>query len=343
MSDQADTTPLDPPPAPRPRRLLRSPDDRVLGGVSGGLGAYFRVDPVVFRIGFAVTVFFGGAGALAYLAALVFVPKDDGAGSPVPGRFGGRRALKVLGIAALVLAGISVAGLLFAASGYAAAAGAGEVVAGAVILLGVALVVAALRGGLRRAALPVAALAVTLALPAALVAAADIDAEGGIGERTHRPQTVAAIPADGFRLGMGELFVDLRDLPWKRGDRIALDVRLGVGEVTVMVPEDVCVEATARLGVGEADVLGDISGGVEVDHVVRPKEGDAPRLIVRGDVGIGEFVVSHNRFADRHFDGPDYGDERRLRPRDHGADIDSGASEIGDGATRRHADAACAA
>ena len=37
----------------RPRRLTRSSSDRVLVGVAGGLGRYFGVDPVIFRIGFA--------------------------------------------------------------------------------------------------------------------------------------------------------------------------------------------------------------------------------------------------------------------------------------------------
>jgi len=65
MSDHDDTTPFPAPSDPRPRRLLRSSGDRVLGGVAGGLGAYFRVDPVVFRIGFAVSLLFGGVGGLA--------------------------------------------------------------------------------------------------------------------------------------------------------------------------------------------------------------------------------------------------------------------------------------
>ena len=38
----------------------------MLGGVAGGLAEYFRVDPVIFRIGFGVTLFFGGLGALIY-------------------------------------------------------------------------------------------------------------------------------------------------------------------------------------------------------------------------------------------------------------------------------------
>ena len=76
MTDQ-DTTqvmpPADPPPEPQPegtKRLLRSRSDRMLGGVAGGLGDYFRVDPVIFRIGFGVTLFFGGLGAL-------HLPRDD--------------------------------------------------------------------------------------------------------------------------------------------------------------------------------------------------------------------------------------------------------------------------
>ena len=34
-----------------PRRLTRSRGDRIIGGVCGGLGRYFNVDPLLFRIG----------------------------------------------------------------------------------------------------------------------------------------------------------------------------------------------------------------------------------------------------------------------------------------------------
>ena len=58
------------------KRLTRSTSDKKLGGVAGGLGEYFSVDPIVFRVGFAVATVFTGAGALAYLALLAFVPSD---------------------------------------------------------------------------------------------------------------------------------------------------------------------------------------------------------------------------------------------------------------------------
>jgi phage shock protein C len=64
----------------RPRRLTRSTTERKLGGVAGGLAEYFGVDPNVVRLGFIVSLAFGGAGFFAYLAALAFVPADDAMG-----------------------------------------------------------------------------------------------------------------------------------------------------------------------------------------------------------------------------------------------------------------------
>jgi phage shock protein PspC (stress-responsive transcriptional regulator)/FtsH-binding integral membrane protein len=69
--------PPPPPPTEPPRVLRRSRTDRVAAGVSGGLGRYFGVDPVLFRVLFATSAFFGGAGLLAYLLAWVAIP-DEG-------------------------------------------------------------------------------------------------------------------------------------------------------------------------------------------------------------------------------------------------------------------------
>lgn len=62
--------------AKRKRRLYRDPDHRVLGGVCGGLSAYFAMDPVILRIIFAVLFFVtSGAAMLAYLVLWIAVPK----------------------------------------------------------------------------------------------------------------------------------------------------------------------------------------------------------------------------------------------------------------------------
>ena len=63
-------------PTSRPGHLTRSTSDKQIAGVAGGLAAYFGVDPLLVRVGFAVSILFSGAGLIAYLALLAFVPAD---------------------------------------------------------------------------------------------------------------------------------------------------------------------------------------------------------------------------------------------------------------------------
>lgn len=64
-----------PAPSDGARRLRRSRTQRVGAGVAGGLGEYFGLDPVLFRVLFATAAFFGGAGILAYLLAWAAIPE----------------------------------------------------------------------------------------------------------------------------------------------------------------------------------------------------------------------------------------------------------------------------
>jgi phage shock protein C len=57
--------------------LARTRDGRIVAGVCSGLGAYFGIDANLIRLILAViTVFTGGFGALAYLAAWVVIPEE---------------------------------------------------------------------------------------------------------------------------------------------------------------------------------------------------------------------------------------------------------------------------
>ena len=84
----------DPPPeqpaervlAPPVRRLVRSTDDRMLGGVAAGIADYFSIDPLLVRLGFVVTAFFGGIGVLAYIVGWIAIPTDLPAQEPKPRR-----------------------------------------------------------------------------------------------------------------------------------------------------------------------------------------------------------------------------------------------------------------
>lgn len=57
------------------RRLYRSRTDRMLGGVAGGLGDYFDVDPVLVRLAW-VALAFAGIGVIAYIVAWIVVPQE---------------------------------------------------------------------------------------------------------------------------------------------------------------------------------------------------------------------------------------------------------------------------
>jgi phage shock protein PspC (stress-responsive transcriptional regulator) len=86
----------DQPQQPAPvRTLRRSETDRVAAGLAGGMGEYFGVDPVIFRVLFATTAFFGGAGILAYLIAWAVIPERSQANAPIDRFVAGMRRRKV--------------------------------------------------------------------------------------------------------------------------------------------------------------------------------------------------------------------------------------------------------
>jgi phage shock protein PspC (stress-responsive transcriptional regulator) len=330
MSDlPTDPQPERPEPTASPRKLTRSTQDRVIGGVAGGLGRYFGVDPLAFRIGFVILSFAGAFGLLAYVVCLAFMPPDDPDAPPRPGlvRFAGLALLAgaalfvlaprwfwgpeipALAVAALViyllvralregdgsraaaklalgvaLAALAVAGFVGAAAG--TALGGGILVAGLVIACGVALVGGAFRGGARWLAVP----ALVLAIPLGVVAAADLDLSGSWGERTFRPASAAEL-GRGYEIGAGRMTVDLSDVKFPPG-RTDLPLKLGVGEVQVLVPRDLCVTTDAHVGVGAIYGGEDTQDGVDVD--VADRRSVAPgtaQLRVIGDLGIGALRI----------------------------------------------------
>ena len=339
-----------------PRRLTRSSSDKLIGGVAGGLGRYFGIDPILFRIAFVVLTFAGGVGALAYIGLLAFVPADDGSQL-----FGKRRDVNLIGavvlgllvvlllsgpvfflgpvlvpLAFLVLVGVllwraagggsmrgdpariaarlAIALLIgiAALSGFiavfvAAALGGGTVLAALAVAAGVALVATAFVGGARWLIAP----ALVLVLPLAIVAAADIDVKGGVGHREYRPATMAEVH-DSYRVGVGDLVVDLRDvdLPAGRTD-VQLDV--GVGGAVVRVPDNACVSSDVEIGAGAARVLNRGNDGVDVAYASgSTPTGDAPQVHVNADIGVGGLEV-------RRGDGPDWDWDDRFEDSDEAA------------------------
>jgi phage shock protein PspC (stress-responsive transcriptional regulator) len=105
------------PPPGAPRRLTRSTQRKVVAGVAGGLGEYTGVDPVLFRVLFAVLTLFGGSGILLYAVCWLFLPADDQPMSPAEsligrGTSGSSRSRDVAIAVGLIAAGLVLAGVL---------------------------------------------------------------------------------------------------------------------------------------------------------------------------------------------------------------------------------------
>jgi phage shock protein PspC (stress-responsive transcriptional regulator) len=61
--------------SPRYHRMYRDPDHRIIGGVCAGIGAYWRVDPLIIRIIFLALILAGGLGVLIYLILYIVLPE----------------------------------------------------------------------------------------------------------------------------------------------------------------------------------------------------------------------------------------------------------------------------
>lgn len=61
-----------------PRALRRSSEGRLLLGICAGLGRHTGIDPVVFRVAFAVLLFGSGIGLFLYIAAFLLMKEPSG-------------------------------------------------------------------------------------------------------------------------------------------------------------------------------------------------------------------------------------------------------------------------
>ncbi len=59
------------------KRLYKSRDNKVIAGVMGGLGEYFEVDPVLFRVAYIIISVFTAVfpGIIAYIFMAMVMPK----------------------------------------------------------------------------------------------------------------------------------------------------------------------------------------------------------------------------------------------------------------------------
>jgi hypothetical protein len=137
------------------------------------------------------------------------------------------------------------------------------------------------------------ALGIVGTMVAGTLATIDVPLRGGIGDRRYHPSAIESVRRE-YRLGIGDLRVDLSDLPITATTRdIDVDVRVGIGQARVIVPDGVTLDLEGHSGAGAVHLLGRDQNGVDADDAVRvaaPREG-APVVHVDARAGLGAVIV----------------------------------------------------
>jgi phage shock protein C len=76
---------------PEARQLRRSADDKMLGGVAGGIARYLDVDVTLVRVIIAALALFTSVGVALYVAAWLLIPEDGEDESIAAAWIAGRR------------------------------------------------------------------------------------------------------------------------------------------------------------------------------------------------------------------------------------------------------------
>lgn len=264
---------MDEPTAPvDAKRLERSRDDRMVAGVCGGLARYFDITPAFYRVGFVVLTLLGGAGILIYAAAALVIP-DEGRPESVASAALRNRDERPWPVIGLGLVGLALVVLVSRATLWPAA----DLAWVLVLAAGVAILWAHGRGtraapedvtgrrGSRRLlrALAITAVAFVLFACAAVAAAfavLDVSLGDGVGERTYHVSGADSLQRT-YRLGVGDLEVDLAGVDDLPPGETLVRARLGIGDLRVLVPSDVSVRYRTRVKFGDATVFGENANG----------------------------------------------------------------------------------
>jgi phage shock protein PspC (stress-responsive transcriptional regulator) len=269
------------------KRLERSSSSRWIAGVSGGLGRYFDLNPAFFRLGFVVLTLLGGAGILIYLAALLVIP-DEGQEQSIAAEVLAGRRERPWPLVGLGLAGVALA-VLFSSS--MPAGGFGWLL---VLLAGLAILWSYKSGGAsRRSRIIVRSLVgVMVAVIVAVVAAAsvafawfDVGVSDGVGSRVEAPASSAELKPS-YELGIGDLSIDLSDIGPVTTET-HMEAKVGIGELEIIVPADVSVEANAHAKAGEVYVFGRQDDGRNAEVGT----GSGGLLVIDAKVGAGRIDV----------------------------------------------------
>jgi phage shock protein PspC (stress-responsive transcriptional regulator) len=265
----------------------------MIAGVCGGLGRYFDVNPVLYRVGFVVLTFLGGAGLLIYAACALVIPNDgekESIASDVL-RNHRQRPFALIGLVLAAIAGIA----LLSHISFRFHSDAFWVV---VLLVGGVLIWTQSRGAAapgdstrRHGILWIVLAAVGALILAAVIASAVVATTfarlgHGVGDRNYAPLTASALRHD-YEVGVGTLDLDLSRVSLPPGTT-RIHAEAGIGDVRITVPRDVTVRVKTHVTWGDATLLGHNENGHNVRVDVGPEHAD---LELDTAVGIGQIDV----------------------------------------------------
>ena len=262
------------------KRLERPADDRMIAGVSAGLGRYFDLTPTVFRLAFVVLTLLGGVGILIYIAAVLVMPKEGEDTSIFERALAERRQHpgRLVGLGLVALA------ILIALSHVSTWPGAGT----AWLIAIVGLVVLLVTGEGRPRKLAIAGLSVIAVLVAAAAIAIatafawfDVSLGDGVGDHSYAPAGLVDVKPE-YKLGIGNLKIDLSSVR----SPATVKASVGIGELRIIVPDNVPVAVDATVKAGSISALGREDDGRNARVVTV-----AGRLHVTARVGAGHIDV----------------------------------------------------
>lgn len=135
--------------------------------------------------------------------------------------------------------------------------------------------------------------------------------DGGIGDATHVVDSFDDLQGR-YELTAGELTIDLSGLP--DADReLSFEAHVGVGEITVILPDSGMVRAAGSAGLGKVYVLGQVTEGVSARQEVtsprlfaEPTGGGSLTIDVTARAGLGEVTVTRADPSNDVADSPGY-------------------------------------
>jgi hypothetical protein len=96
------------------------------------------------------------------------------------------------------------------------------------------------------------------------------------------------IPAE-YDHSIGKFIVDLRELPWN-GEEVELAVSMSIGELRILLPENVSVAGTADVGIGHVEFGTDQSSGLGPELALHA-DGSNGAINLDAKLGIGEIDI----------------------------------------------------